>query len=71
MACALAFQTHDSNSLMLAHTRGRTAQHTANVLVEANVMLNSSAQRVHVNRTHASNVLVAEAGRRPEPFLLE
>ena len=45
-------------SLMLAHTRGRTAQHTANVLVEANVMLNSSAQRVQVNRTHASNVLV-------------
>ena len=35
-------------------------QHTANVLVEANVMLNSSVQRVHVNRTHASNVLVAE-----------
>lgn len=49
---------------MLAHTRARTAQHTANVLVEANVVLNSSAQRVHVNRTHASNVLVA-----PEPFL--
>ena len=35
-------------------------QHTANVLVEANVVLNSSVQRVHVNRTHASNVLVAE-----------
>ena len=45
---------------MLAHPRARTAQHTANVLVEANVMLNSSAQRVYVNRTHASNVLVAE-----------
>jgi len=36
-----------------------SAQHTANVLVEANVLLNSSVQRVHVNRTHASNVLVA------------
>ena len=35
-------------------------QHTANVLVEANVVLNSSVQRVHVNRTHASHVLVAE-----------
>ena len=36
--------------------------HTANVLVEANLIQNSSVTRVHVNATHASHVLVARNG---------
>ena len=36
--------------------------HTANVLVEANLILNSSATRVHVNATHATHVLVRHNG---------
>ena len=64
MACALASQTRRGSIFLDPGSHSRPAcvatQHTANVLVEANVVLNSSVQRVHVNRTHASNVLVAE-----------